>query len=118
MQLRQDLPYTDDDEERFRSWIFADESLSKVNSSDDLRSRLFPRPSFLSAHELVQLENELMKSVYPRFCVCQTVLGETVQETTLIACEADGGCKSHRWFHIECMKVAKNIESFICPECK
>lgn len=113
----QDPPYTEDDEKSFKSWIFKDEVLSEINSCDELRSRLFPSPSFLSEVEKGQLEKELMMSVYPKYCICQTVLGETKTKMTLIACDADGGCRSHRWFHTQCMNVDKSIIRYVCPEC-
>lgn len=105
---------TADDCKLFESWADA------YKDQDEFRSRKFPKPGFLTAAEKAELASDLIKFVFPKYCDCQAVLGETAAKTELIACDADGGCIGHRWYHLECLKESKPAgnQSWICPKCR
>ncbi len=93
--------------------------LSMADDQDEWRGVLVPtKLSFLSAAECVTLKTELQSAVYPYYCTCNTMLGQTNREQELIACEATGGCKGKRWFHRECGHEPDEDGNFVCTECR
>jgi hypothetical protein len=92
--------------------------LSMADDQDEWRGVLVPTNlSFLSAAECTALKTELQSAVYPYYCTCNTMLGQTNKEQELIACEAAGGCKGRRWFHRECGHEPDEDGNFVCCEC-
>jgi hypothetical protein len=92
--------------------------LSMADDQDEWRGVLVPTNlSFLSAAECVALKTELQSAVYPYYCTCNTMLGQTNRDQELIACEAAGGCKGRRWFHRECGHEPDEDGNFVCCEC-
>lgn len=98
----------DADVDAFRDW------LASRDFPQLCRSETFPRPQLLSRKELTELADALYRDVFFRYCTCRAPLGQTEDEWTLVACDADGGCSEHHWYHRECGGIVDIGERAFC----